>query len=84
MLFRSVEEVGGAQAVLDPFNNIMIGARILKQYIRQTGSVETALQIYNGALADPSNQYAMKVMAEQERMRQAMRVNRPLAKAPAV
>jgi len=79
-----VEEVGGAQAVLDPFNNIMIGARILKQYIRQTGSVETALQIYNGALADPSNQYAMKVMAEQERMRQAMRVNRPLAKAPAV
>ena len=79
-----VEEVGGAQAVLDPFNNIMIGARILKQYIRQTGSVETALQIYNGALADPSNQYAMKVMAEQERMRQAMRVNRSLAKAPAV
>ena len=79
-----IEEVGGAHAVLDPVNNILIGARILKQYIRQTGSVESALQVYNGALADTSNQYALKVLAEQERMRQAMRANRPLAKAPAV
>ena len=78
-----VEEVGGSKAVLDPMSNILIGARILKQYMRQTGSVETALQVYNGALADRSNQYALKVMAEQERMRQAMRVNRPLARAPA-
>ena len=78
-----IEEVGGAQAVLDPMSNILIGARILKQYIRQTGSVESALQVYNGALADTSNQYALKVIAEQERMRQAMRVNRPLARAPA-
>lgn len=78
-----IEEVGGAQAVLDPMSNILIGARILKQYIRQTGSVESALQVYNGALADTSNQYALKVIAEQERMRQAMRVNRPLTRAPA-
>lgn len=78
-----IEEVGGAQAVLDPMSNILIGARILKQYIRQTGSVESGLQVYNGALADTSNQYALKVIAEQERMRQAMRANRPLARAPA-
>ncbi len=78
-----IEQVGGAQAVLDPMSNILIGARILKQYIRQTGSVESGLQFYNGALADTSNQYALKVIAEQERMRQAMRVNRPLARAPA-
>ena len=78
-----IEEAGGAQAVLDPMSNILIGARILKQYIRQTGSVESGLQVYNGALADTSNQYALKVIAEQERMRQAMRANRPLAKAPA-
>lgn len=81
-----IEEAGGAQAVLDPMSNILIGARILKQYIRQTGSVESGLQVYNGALADTSNQYALKVIAEQERMRQAMRANRPLARvlAPAV
>ncbi len=78
-----VEELGGAQAMLNPMTNILIGARILKQYIRQTGSVESGLQVYNGALADTSNQYALKVIAEQERLRQAMRANRPLARAPA-
>lgn len=77
-----IEAVGGAQAVLDPMSNILIGARILKQYIRQTGSVKSGLQVYNGALADTSNQYALKVIAEQERMRQAIRANRPLARAP--
>jgi soluble lytic murein transglycosylase-like protein len=78
-----VEELGGVQAVLDPMNNILIGARILKQYIRQSGSVESALQIYSGSLADGTNQYAQKVIAEQERMRQAMRVNHPVTRAAA-
>ncbi|MFM9972485.1 MAG: transglycosylase SLT domain-containing protein [Burkholderiales bacterium] len=77
-----VEELGGVQAMLDPMNNILIGARILKQYIRQSGSIESALQIYNGALADNTNQYAQKVIGEQERMRQAMRGNRQIARAP--
>lgn len=76
-----VEELGGVQAVLDPMNNILIGARILKEYIRQSGSVETALQIYNGALSDTTNQYAQKVIAEQDRLRQAMRVTRTVARA---
>lgn len=80
-----VEELGGANAVLHPMTNIMIGAQILKQYIRQTGSVESGLQVYNGALADTTNQYAQKVISEQERMRQAIRATRPTAKnsAPA-
>jgi len=78
-----VEELGGLQAVLDPMNNILIGARILKQYIRQSGSVESALQTYNGSLADGTNQYAQKVIAEQERLRQAMRINRPAVRAAA-
>lgn len=79
-----VEELGGVQAMLDPMNNILIGARILKQYIRQSGSVESALQTYNGALADGTNQYAQKVIGEQERMRLAMRVNTSLARASAI
>jgi len=76
-----IEDHGGVRAILDPANNILLGARILKQYIRQTGSVEAGLQVYNGAFADASNQYAAKVIAEQDRMRQAMRASRPLAKA---
>jgi soluble lytic murein transglycosylase-like protein len=67
-------EHGGAEAVLDPVTNIALGARILKEYIRRTGSLEAGLQFYNGALADPTSQYAQKVFAEKERLQQAVRV----------
>ena len=66
-------EHGGEEAVLDPMTNIFLGARILKEYIHRTGSLEAGLQFYNGALADPSSQYAQKVMAEKERLEQAVR-----------
>jgi soluble lytic murein transglycosylase-like protein len=66
-------EHGGEEAVLDPMINIALGARILKEYVRRTGSLEAGLQFYNGALADPSSQYAQKVFAEKERLQQAMR-----------
>jgi energy-converting hydrogenase Eha subunit A len=64
---------GGEDAVLDPVTNIALGARILKEYIRRTGSLEAGLQFYNGALADPSSQYAQKVFAEKERLQEAVR-----------
>jgi soluble lytic murein transglycosylase-like protein len=66
-------EHGGEEAVLDPMTNILLGARILKEYIRRTGSLEAGLQFYNGALSDPSSQYAQKVFAEKERLQQAVR-----------
>lgn len=66
-------EHGGEDAVLDPVTNIALGARILKEYIRRTGSLEAGLQFYNGALADPSSQYAQKVFAEKERLQEAVR-----------
>ena len=66
-------EHGGEGVVLDPATNIALGARILKEYIRRTGSLEAGLQFYNGALADPSSQYAQKVFAEKERLQQAVR-----------
>ena len=66
-------EHGGEEAVLDPMINIALGARILKEYVRRTGSLEAGLQFYNGALADPSSQYAQKVLAEKERLQQALR-----------
>lgn len=63
-----LEAHGGEDAVLDPMTNITVGARILKEYIRRTGSVESALQYYAGALDDSSSQYAQKVMAEYQRL----------------
>ncbi len=75
-------EHGGEEAVLDPMINIPVGARILKEYIRRTGSVEAGLQFYNGSLADPSSQYAQKVIAERERLQQAVRrFDRPGARS---
>jgi hypothetical protein len=68
-----IVEHGGDSAVLEPMTNILIGARILKDYIRRTGSLEAGLQFYNGSLSDPSGQYAQKVMAEKERLQQALR-----------
>ncbi|MBI4293268.1 MAG: lytic transglycosylase domain-containing protein [Betaproteobacteria bacterium] len=65
-------EHGGEDAVLDPMTNIQVGARILKEYLRRTGNLEAALQLYAGALSDTSSQYAQKVIAEKERLRQAV------------
>jgi hypothetical protein len=65
-------EHGGEGALLDPLINIPVGARILKEYIRRTGSLEAGLQFYNGAMADPTSRYAQKVFAEKERIEQAL------------
>ena len=65
----TLEEHGGIDAVRDPTINILVGVRILDQYIRRTGSLEAGLQRYNGALSDGSGRYARKVLAERERLR---------------
>lgn len=64
-----LEEHGGSGALLDPTVNILVGARILEQYIRHAGSIEAGLQRYNGARLDGSGRYAQKVLAERERLR---------------
>jgi len=65
-------EHGGADSVLDPMTNILVGARILKEYIRRAGSVEAGLQLYSGGLSDVSGQYSQKVMSEMDRLRQTI------------
>jgi hypothetical protein len=76
---------GGEDAVLDPATNILVGARILKDCIRRGGGLEAGLQLYAGALSDLSNQYAQKVMAEKDRLAQALRrVDRQPARTAAV
>jgi soluble lytic murein transglycosylase-like protein len=72
---------GGDQAVLDPESNIQVGARILQEYIHRTGSLEAGLQFYNGASRDESASYAQKVMAERQRLEEAMRAGQKRASA---
>jgi len=66
-------DLGGVGTVLDPMTNILIGARILQDCIRRGGGIEGGLQLYVGAFGDESNPYAHKVMAEKERLDQALR-----------
>jgi len=41
-------EHGGKEAVLDPMINIALGARILKEYVRRTGSLEAVCSSITG------------------------------------
>lgn len=76
---------GGEEAVLDPESNILVGSRILQEYVYRTGTLEAGLQTYNGAAWDGSAQYAQKVMAERSRLEQFVRgaLRRQRAGAPA-
>ncbi|HQE40386.1 MAG: lytic transglycosylase domain-containing protein [Zoogloea sp.] len=59
-------------AMFNPDTNIRVGALVLKEYIQSTGSVERALQQYNGS-SDPATPYANKVMAVKAQLSQAAR-----------
>jgi soluble lytic murein transglycosylase-like protein len=65
-------EHGGELALLDPEVNIQVGARILREYMRRLGETESALQMYAGALDEPTSQYAGKVLAEKARLLQVL------------
>jgi hypothetical protein len=64
---------GGEKAVLEPEINILLGARILREYIARSGDLTTGLQMYNGALDNGSNQYAEKVISEKQRLQQILK-----------
>ena len=70
---EKLEPHGGDQALLEPAVNIRVGAQILREYQRRFGDTETALQMYAGALDEPTSQYATKVFAEKARL-EALRV----------
>jgi soluble lytic murein transglycosylase-like protein len=64
---------GGEDAVFDPESNILVGARILQEYVYRTGTLVAGLQQYNGASRDSNAYYAQRVMAERERLEQVVR-----------
>ncbi|MBL8526715.1 MAG: transglycosylase SLT domain-containing protein [Burkholderiales bacterium] len=58
---------------LNPSVNVLVGAKVLKDYIgRSGGNLQTGLQMYNGSPWDTTAQYASKVIAEKERLRQLL------------
>lgn len=59
---------GGEHALLDPEVNIQVGAQILREYQRRLHDTEAALQMYAGAVDEPTSQYASKVLAERARL----------------
>ena len=65
---EKLSDHGGEQALLEPEVNIQVGAQILREYQRRFGDTETALQMYAGALDEPTSQYANKVFAEKARL----------------
>ncbi|GAA5177331.1 hypothetical protein GCM10025771_14160 [Niveibacterium umoris] len=75
------DEKAGAAPLLDPTENIRVGAQVLKEYIRRNGSLMAGLQQYGGAADDPTEGYANKVIAEKQRLQLAMRQGAKLASA---
>lgn len=78
------EDLGGRQAALNPVANIRVGALILKDYVKRTGSVEGGLKSYVGAgAADDDSGYGSKVLAEYRRLKQvAIGKNVPIYNVP--
>jgi soluble lytic murein transglycosylase-like protein len=68
-----LKDHGGEDAVFNPESNILVGTRILQEYVYRTGTLETGLQAYNGASRDESGQYSARVLAERDRIDQALR-----------
>lgn len=60
---------GGKLAAFDPVANLRVGALVLQEYIKRTGSVEGGLRYYVGAANLPDDGgYAAKVLAEHARL----------------
>ena len=71
-------EHGGGDALLDPEINILVGAQVLREYIRRFGGTESALQAYAGAFEEPTSMYAKQVLSERSRIEQVVaRFRRP-------
>jgi len=59
-------------AFLNPVINVQVGARVLQESIRRNGGLESGLQQFGGAMTDPERRYASKVLAEKQRLEQAV------------
>ncbi len=67
-----VPDGAGDKPFLDPETNIRVGVHVLQEAIRRRGGLVAGLQYYAGS-SDPEGSYASKVLAEQERLKNAVR-----------
>src|SRR2546425_1831843 len=66
-------ENGGEKAGLDPKIKIALGARILKEYVRRTGSLEAGPPFLHRGIAGASSQKPPQKLSEKERLQDAVR-----------
>lgn len=59
---------GGKNALFDPHLNVRVGVQVLQEGLQRYGSMQRALQYYNGSLKDPQARYTRKVMALKKRL----------------
>lgn len=59
---------GGKLAAFDPVTNLRVGAQVLSEYVRLSGSVEGGLRLYVGAVSSDGSDYIDKVLAETQRI----------------
>ena len=70
-----VPEGAGKLPLFDPVTNVQIGAHVLQEAIRRRGGLMAGLQQFGGAVDDEEQTYAAKVLAEKQRLEQAVRRN---------
>ena len=58
----------GKYALFDPELNVRVGTLVLQEGVQRYGSLQRALQYYNGSLKDPHARYTRKVMAVKKRL----------------
>ncbi len=64
------EAFGGVHAAFDPVTNLRVGVQVLKECIARAGSLEAGLRFYVGAANVDDGGYVMKVLVEQNILRQ--------------
>ena len=65
-------EDAGELPFFDPVTNVQVGARILRESSARNGGLIPGLQQFGGAINDPDRRYSAKVMAERQRLEQAI------------
>jgi len=81
------EDFGGRFAAFDPVTNLRVGAQVLHEYVRRTGSVEGGLRLYVGAVSTDGSDYISKVLNEHQRIQsvalgRSVPLRLPAASAP--
>ncbi|WP_374324215.1 transglycosylase SLT domain-containing protein [Azonexus sp.] len=63
----------GELPFFDPVTNVQVGTRVLRESIARNGGLIPGLQQFGGAIEDPAQRYANKVLAERRRLEAAIR-----------